>query len=43
MGCIGGGIIGSGNLESETFNFSDFTEVEAQNGFQGGNNEVKHL
>ena len=34
MGCIGGGVIGSGNLESETFNFSDFTEVEAQNGFQ---------
>jgi len=34
VGCIGGGIIGSGNLESETFNFSDFTEVEAQNGFQ---------
>lgn len=34
VGCIGGGIIGSGNLESETFNFSDFTEVEAHNGFQ---------
>ena len=34
VGCIGGVVTGSGNLKSETFNFSDFTKVEAHNGFQ---------
>ena len=27
-------VTGSGNLKTETFNFSDFTEVEAHSGFQ---------
>jgi len=34
VGCIGGDITGSGNLETQEFNFSDFTKVEAHNGFQ---------
>lgn len=34
VGCLGGGVIGSGNPKSETFNFSDFTEVGVHNGFQ---------
>jgi hypothetical protein len=34
VACIGGTVIGSGNLETKTFNYSDFTEVEAHNGFQ---------
>jgi hypothetical protein len=33
-GCEGISVTGSGNLTTETFNFSDFTRVEAQNGFQ---------
>jgi len=33
MGCRGV-VAGSGNLKTETFNFSNFTRVEAQNGFQ---------
>jgi hypothetical protein len=34
VGCLGGGVTGSGNPESETFNFSDFTKVGVHNGFQ---------
>lgn len=33
-GCEGISVTGSGNLTTETFNFSDFTRVEAQSGFQ---------
>ncbi len=33
VGC-GAFVTGSGNLETETFDFSDFTKVEAHNGFQ---------
>ena len=33
MGC-GLAVTGSGNVETETFDFSDFTKVEAHNGFQ---------
>jgi len=33
VGC-GAVVTGSGNLETETFDFSDFTKVEAHNGFQ---------
>ena len=33
-GCEGISVTGSGNLTTETFDFSDFTRVEAQNGFQ---------
>ena len=33
-GCIGERITGSGNLTSETHNFSDFSRIEAHNGFQ---------
>ncbi len=33
MGC-GAFVTGSGNLETETFDFSDFTKVEAHDGFQ---------
>ena len=32
-GC-GGVVIGSRNLETQSFNYSDFTQVEAHNGFQ---------
>jgi len=32
--CIGGTVTGSGNLKTETFNFTDFTKVEAESGFQ---------
>jgi hypothetical protein len=34
VGCIGGSITGSGNLTTQTFNYSDFTKVTAHNGFQ---------
>jgi len=34
VGCIWGSVTGSGNLTTETFNFSDFTKVEADSGFQ---------
>ena len=33
VGC-GAIVTGSGNLETEIFDFSDFTKIEAQNGFQ---------
>jgi len=33
VGC-GAVVTGSGKLETETFDFSDFTKIEAQNGFQ---------
>ncbi len=33
-GCEGISVTGSGDLTTETFNFSDFTRVEAQSGFQ---------
>jgi len=33
VGC-GAVVTGSGNLETKTFDFSDFTKIEAQNGFQ---------
>jgi len=33
VGC-GGTVTGSGNLDTQEFNFSDFTKVEAHNGFQ---------
>ena len=34
VGCQGGVIKGSGNLETETFNFSDFTRVDIGNAFE---------
>ena len=34
VGCDGVVVTGSGNLETETLNFSNFTKIEAHNGFQ---------
>ena len=34
VGCDGVVVTGSGNLKTETLNFSNFTEIEAHNGFQ---------
>jgi len=34
VGCRGVTITGSGNLKTETFNFSNFNRVEAESGFQ---------
>ncbi len=34
VGCESVVVTGSGNLKTETLNFSDFTKIEAHNGFQ---------
>ena len=34
VGCRGVAVTGSGNLTTETFNFSNFNKIEAASGFQ---------